>query len=513
MASADPNRRLPALIVRQWLSPWSGVQFNAKQKRAQPPRHFYLLSVPAPELRSLCGIFPRQAKGVNPRSKDLGIQRQHDPERSDEIRRFVDHGYPWSTLSDAKRKTPDYHDLKKPGWLPTAIVVNILKGSDERNDVKVAPSDQVKIEDGSESASVVLPYSNWLPSWKPSKIAPFEVIDGQHRLWAFDSSDEAARNFDLPVVAFFGLDISWQAYLFWTINIKPKRINASLAFDLYPLLRSEDWLDRAEEHVVYRDTRAQELTEALWSYPDSPWYDRINMLGEKKNPWVRQAAWINTLTSTFVKAWDPRRSKTGGLFGSRVGQREEVLSWNRVQQAAFLIFAWRTLRDAVVKCRDNWAEELRKEAEVKVATAKADPAFYGPLSHINTDLGVRAYMQVLNDLCYVYATRLDLRSWEVNPSDRSTQGPTGDKSISSALQTLKKHKVATFLGDIGAGAASFDWRRSKSKSLSPEERRAKLVFRGGSGYGELRHQLLSHLSEHGGTARAAARRFLSEEAR
>ncbi len=80
-------------------------------------------------------------------------------------------------------------------------------------------------------------------------------------------------------MAFYGLDVSWQAYLFWTINIKPKRINPSLAFDLYPLLRAEDWLDKAEGHYVYRESRSQELTEALWSNPDSPWYDRINMLG------------------------------------------------------------------------------------------------------------------------------------------------------------------------------------------------------------------------------------------
>ena len=76
---------------------------------------------------------------------------------------------------------------------------------------------------------IILPYTEWTNSWRPSGMPPLEVIDGQHRLWAFDSADE---DFELPVVAFHGLDISWQAYLFWTINIKPKRINPSLAFDL-----------------------------------------------------------------------------------------------------------------------------------------------------------------------------------------------------------------------------------------------------------------------------------------
>src|SRR6202012_1693477 len=113
-------------------------------------------------------------------------------------------------------------------------------------------------------------------------IPPIEVIDGQHRLFAFDDPDADVEDYHLPVVAFHGLDISWQAYLFWTININPKKINPSLAFDLYPLLRSEDWLDRAESHPIYRETRAQELTEILWSHPSSAWYDKINMLGERQ---------------------------------------------------------------------------------------------------------------------------------------------------------------------------------------------------------------------------------------
>jgi len=180
-------------------------------------------------------------------------------------------------------------------------VVNILQASDEREKSKVASSDIVDVEAGEGVFYIKLPYSEWSTGWRPSSIPPLEVIDGQHRLWAFESDSDTS--FDLPVVAFHGLDISWQAYLFWTINIKPKRINSSLAFDLYPLLRAEDWLDRAEGHPVYRETRSQELTEALWSHPESPWYDRINMLGERKIPWVSQNAWVKTLMATFIRSW------------------------------------------------------------------------------------------------------------------------------------------------------------------------------------------------------------------
>jgi hypothetical protein len=89
----------------------------------------------------------------------------------------------------------------------------------------------VTVTDSEDAATLQLPYETWSAGWKPTELPPFEVIDGQHRLWAFEGASQL-ENFELPVVAFVGLDISWQAYLFWTINIKPKRINASLAFDL-----------------------------------------------------------------------------------------------------------------------------------------------------------------------------------------------------------------------------------------------------------------------------------------
>ena len=329
MAISSGTRRIPALKVRQWLGGWDKVKFDKKEHRTKPPPNFMLFSIPAAELRSLCGISRRETTGVQRRAADLGIQRQHDPDRSAEIERFVEYGYPWSTLSEAKRLAPEFNDLRKPGWLPTAIIINILGKGEEREGKKISDKDLVKIVEKNDVAELELPYKKWSKDWVPDGAPPFEVIDGQHRLWAFDGKDSKAGDFDLPVVAFNNLDISWQAYLFWTVNIKPKRINPSLAFDLYPLLRAEDWLERAEEHVVYRETRSQELVEALWAYPDSPWFDRINMLGEKENRWVTQAAWTRNLVASFIKPWEGRRNRTGGMFGERIGKAGEVLGWSR----------------------------------------------------------------------------------------------------------------------------------------------------------------------------------------
>jgi DGQHR domain-containing protein len=446
VAKGPERRRIPTIKVQQWLNSWTKIDFSSKAYRRKPEPHFFLFSMPAVELRSLCGIARRQASELAPRAADLGIQREHDPDRSEEIAQFVEFGYPWSTLSAAKRRSNEFNDLRKPGWLPTAIVVNILSPSDERNDRRVATNDLVSVENDSGAFRLELPYGGWSKDWRPSSVAPMEVIDGQHRLWAFDSSSDPS--FELPVVAFQGLDISWQAYLFWTVNIKPKRINPSLAFDLYPLLRAEDWLDRGEGHSVYRETRSQELTEALWSHPESPWYDRINMLGERGVSGVTQSAWIKSLMATLVRPWLGRGSSTGGLFGSRLREGDEVLGWSRAQQAAFLIYAWKQLYVAVRDTNAGWAKHLRAEAK-RDREQIDDPEFYGPYSLVVTDQGVRGYLHVLNDICILAAPKLDLRSWRIERS-----GSASDASaVTLALNSLSKHPVASFVAKLAKGLA------------------------------------------------------------
>ena len=503
-------RQIPVLTVNQWLAGWNKIDFATEEHRAKPAEFFYLFSLPARELRSLSGIVRRVAKDASSRTDDLGIQRQHDPERSEEITRFVEYGYPWSTLSEAKRASNEFHDLRKPGWLPTAIVLNVLVKGDKRNGTSVSDADLATVVEVDGHPRLQLPYKAWAANWRPTGLPPFEVIDGQHRLWAFEGASQL-ENFELPVVAFVGLDISWQAYLFWTINIKPKRINSSLAFDLYPLLRNEDWLDRAEGHSIYRETRAQELTEILWSYPESPWYDRINMLGERQIRWVSQSAWINSLTSTFVRSWDGRTGATGGLFGGRSKKQGEVLGWSRAQQAAFLVFAWNAFRTSVGQTQIEWAVALRNLAKpaadkpVRPDALKStdDLAFYGPFSLICTDQGVRGFLQVLNDLCYQRASLLKLNRWV--PDERSAPNPIDAVQIS--LVSLSKQDFAAFVTVIGRALATFDWRTSASPGLEESLRRAKLVFRGSSGYKELRAQLLEHLSAVDGDVGETAKRL------
>nr|WP_081895792.1 DGQHR domain-containing protein [Cellulosimicrobium sp. MM] len=494
---AGARRSHSALVVRQWLDAWDRVNYDPKLRQAKPEPFFFALSLPATTLRALAGIHRRDATSPEPRARDTNIQRAHNPRRSAEIRRYVEHGYPVSSLQRLQKDDPEFSTLQKPGWLPTAIVVNVLRPGDTRRGSRLAASDAVHLDDPSTDSEVVqfsLPESWGSPAWQPQALHPIEVIDGQHRLWAFEQDDESAQDFSFPVVAFRGLDISWQAYLFWSINIKPKKINPSLAFDLYPLLREQEWLLAGEGVMVYRESRAQELTEALWASPKSPWWQRINMLGEagvRRDQPVTQGAFVRTLTSTFVRAWNTGKSMIGGLFGGSVDE-QEGLFWPRVQQAAFLIVAWRSLADAIEHSDADWASSIRRAAFWEAGSSEPDPAFASGMTLLSTDQGVRAYSSVLNDLAYVANKKLDLRSWHVaEPED----DPSGS-SLEEAIEDLSENAIGQFLNGLGEALASFDWRSAKEPNLTEDERLKRLAFRGSGGYSEFRRQLLEHLREH-----------------
>lgn len=500
-------KELPAIKVNQWLPGWSRVKWDKKQYRSEPPRWFYQFTISATHLKALSGIYARSTSDRRRGVDDLGIQRRHEVDRSDEIARFVEYGYPWSDLSSSKRQLPEFHDLRKPGWLPTAVVVNVLVEGDTRRGRKVHPNDLVEIRARENGyATVALPDAFTGRDWRPTQLPPIEVIDGQHRLWAFEEA-KLHDEFELPVVAFVGLDLSWQAYLFYTINIKPKKINASLAFDLYPLLRTEDWLSKFEGHVIYRETRAQELVDLLWSHPRSPWYRRINMLGEPghKGLMVSQAAWIRSLLVTFIKSREGKRGQIGGLFGAPVGTQLKTPSWNRAEQAAILIFLGELVSSAIKGSAHAWAKALRKQLRPPGSPPTLDWAFYGQNSLLNQDQGIRALLYILNDFLYLNADDLSLTDWGGNSADGAQES-----DVTESLKLLEKEtKLKEFVETLAASLATYDWRASDAPGLDEAQSLLKAAFRGSGGYRELRRHVLKHLAEESGAIAKTSRQILT----
>jgi DGQHR domain-containing protein len=502
-ANASSANRLTvhALKVNQWLKDWDVVAFDKNSHRRKPQPHFYIFSLSAKQLRALADIYRRDAKNGKKRSQDLAIQRSHELTRSEGIAEYIRYGYPWSDLSKTEREGK-FNDLRKPGWLPTAIVINILTEDDKRKGDYVASTDLIKLKENGDIAEIVLPFGQNFDSWSPTQRAPLEIIDGQHRLLAFDELDkDLIEDYQLPVVAFHGLDLSWQAYLFWTINIKPKRINPSLAFDLYPLLRTQDWLDRFEGHKIYREARAQELTESIWSSPSSIWHQKINMLGEKNGSAATQAAWIRALLKSYIKSSEGRGVSVGGLFGAPVGQDNMSIPWSRLQQAAFLIEVWNSLAKAVKNCNATWAESLRSEVVGK--KSEEDPAFFSSKSLLNNDQGLNAILAVTNDIFFLNADSLKLADWELMDANAD---------VESARDSLLEQKnIMSFVRELSEALAKFDWRSSNASGLKDQDKMTKLAFRGGSGYKIFKELLVKHLRKQAGSIGKAAKSITVSE--
>jgi DGQHR domain-containing protein len=450
----------------------------------------------AADLRQLCDVYRRRRDGSNVE----GIQRVRDESRTGRIRRYVQYGYPYGDLKKAQR-TEDKASLRKPGWLPTAIVVNILSKGDKRRGKQVKAEHLIAIEDQNQNRSyLVIPP---ITSLGETELAPLEVIDGQHRLWAFDDTsgdDVIPDDFELPVIAFNGLDIAWQAYLFWSINVSPKKINPSHAFDLYPLLRTQEWLEGVGEVHVYREARAQELTEAMYEHPLSVWKARINMLGEKgTGVGVTQAGWVRSLLSTFLATG--RGASRPGLFQSNLKDNDEPLEWPRSQQAAFLISLWIDVRKEIASGTPYlWIREYRSR----------DEAFTARTSMLNQDMGVRALSSVANDIFFSNA-----EEWELDRWFSSSEGASelDEELISKSLEEIEATKFRNYIRELASNLTRFDWRSFDGPNVhdGSDDAVRKRSYRGSGGYSSLRTDVLKSIAEDDGYVGRTARRILTSE--
>jgi DGQHR domain-containing protein len=507
-------KSIPALVVKQWLSEWDEAKFDPDPPRRKPEPQFYIFSISAFDLKRLTGIYRRDP--TKPPAEDMGIQRRHDPDRSAEILRYLQSGFPLSRIDPKKLVDPnEIQTLRMPGWLPTAIVVNILRPTDQRGPKRrqIEAGDLVKVMHTKNSvAEIQLPGKLGEQDWQPI-IHPIEVVDGQHRLWALEEPEEEEekwsadfrnkiRELEIPVVAFHGLDTSWQAYLFYTINQLSKRITTSMVFDLYPLLRTEEWLLRFEGPDIYRQTRAQDLVILLWSHPESPWKDRIIRLGGREKGKITQAAFINSLMSSFIRRYTSGSgTRIGGLFGSRQRTHEIELNWVREQQAAFLIMCWRLIRNAVIKTRAQWATALLRKYEQELSNysepQRRELLFSGPDTQLAADQGVRGYMKVLNDLLWVANenNELDLREWDWVRKTKQDD----NVAVSDALRQFERRCVKSirYVSSIAETLADFDWRLPSALSPTDTNYATQAMYRGSSGYREIRRRMLAFIKEKG----------------
>ena len=167
----------------------------------QPLGLFYVIKIKASDLLAISFSEPMEYKDEFGKVK--GSQRPKDVKRLKEIAKYIDSvemAFPNSLILAAN-------------YTQTGI---ISKDEDERWKV---------IEDKNCGIYKLI---------IPKKIKLAAVIDGQHRLNAFDYINDNER-FDLELVCsiYFDLPNSYQAFLFATINSNQKRVDRSLALEQF----------------------------------------------------------------------------------------------------------------------------------------------------------------------------------------------------------------------------------------------------------------------------------------
>lgn len=497
------NHKIQMFKVNQWLDGWNDIDFTSEPMRRKPDPYFFIFSIDIRLLKYLSDIHRRRAN--KRRSEDFSIQRGHEEKRSQEIMRFVQGGFPWSTLSDSVKNNPENEHLKMPGILPTAIVANILGPSERRGNNSIKLEDLINIENiDSSMPSLVIPETIFEENWDPD-LKPIEIIDGQHRLMAFDETERIDGDFEVPVVAYYNLDRTWQAYLFYVINIKPKKINTSLGYDLYPLLRSQTWLENSKDGLtVYRETRAQELVEALWLYNQSPWYDKINMLGSSEGSNISQAAFIRAISDTYLRR--NVKKKISGLFTDVLPNKNfEEIRWVRAQQAAFLILLWEQIALNASSSEEPWARSLKNEnvetifvdsLEAKNANLLINDAFLSKNSMLSRDQGVTGISMFTNDLFFIAANYFN--DFDFNEIDWKGDIDERQIEISSIDYAIEQFKITSLFGlikDVSQELMTFDWRMPTANFENSIQQDLQKKYKGTGGYREIWRDLLNKFEQ------------------
>jgi DNA phosphorothioation-associated DGQHR protein 1 len=169
-------------------------------KVKQPLGDFYVISISARELLDV--TFSEPMKYIDNSGKVQGSQRPKDVKRLKEIAQYI------QTVEMA---------------FPNSIILaaNYTQNGEITKDVH----QRWKIIEDKDSYKLII----------PQKIKLAAVIDGQHRLNAFEYVTAPDRFTDLQLLCsvYFDLPNSYQAFLFATINSNQKKVDRSLALDQF----------------------------------------------------------------------------------------------------------------------------------------------------------------------------------------------------------------------------------------------------------------------------------------
>ncbi|MFA4898087.1 MAG: DGQHR domain-containing protein [Brevundimonas sp.] len=261
----------------------------------QPVGDFYCAVIPSDKLIEITYFDIRGLTQKDDFTDFMGIQRELDPGRVADIKRYV------NTL-DAS--------------FPTAIVLAVDERCAEFEDVAGA------VEADGTARLVRLTLKNHLSPEEGLDPILYRdiarIIDGQHRIAGLIGYE--GPTFEMNVSIFVGADMPTQASIFSTVNQAQTKVNRSLVYDLYAYQKT-----RSPEKTCH------EIAVLLDREKDSPLYKMIKRLGV-----ATQGRFGETLSqASFVKGLiqyisrdvlsDREAAKRGKPFPSPAARYEDTL--------------------------------------------------------------------------------------------------------------------------------------------------------------------------------------------
>lgn len=346
---------------------------------SQPIGSFYITKVRADLLINLVNITPRDASNPD------AIQREQSNKRIIEISKYC---------SD-----PD-------ATFPTPIIISIYE------DIKIIKNE----------------YTFSFDDKSIDKIG--EVIDGQHRLKGIDKSNYSHR-FDLPVVLMFNLTEEEKAYVFSIINSKQTKVSASLIYDLFAL----------SEHRSPQKT-AHEIARAMNNNPQSPFYNRLKMLGKKENNQeeaiLSQGTFVKHLVELISKKPDEdylnskkeisfRENKDLPLREYFIKEQDEII-------LKILLNLFQSIKDSFIDYWEHPKENILWKTTGYVAVIKSFNYLY-KIGDNKNDLSYDFFKEIFDNFKKYLETEKIYLTSEYFPSNAQQQNKLRDMIIDSTKKS------------------------------------------------------------------------------
>ena len=330
---------------------------------SQPIGQFFLCSIPASALIQVAYSIPasmKRERGLF--SKMFGNQREKTPQRAKQIGAYID---------------------QIDATFPNTIIlsVNYFENGSYADDEELRWQASIT-DDGNHI--ITIPTGEKLAS----------IIDGQHRLEGFNKITNQERlNMDLPCAIFINLPRAYQAKIFATININQKRVDKSLAYELFGYDLNDDnaykwppdmlgvYLARILEGQNGSPFKGHVRLALLEEDDDDVKPDHKQQLDEQQYSWVVSVA---CLVEGVIRLVSEKPENDRSLLGSgKASDRSELVSDNAPLRTLYLQGQDKTILDLILVYFEVVQELLWKNQPEK--------------TFITRTVGVLALFDILRD--------------------------------------------------------------------------------------------------------------------